>query len=448
MADVSSLYPQPPAQNQGLLSSSNPLALLDAASKVNALALFQKEFAAKQAQGRANLNAIGPGGYDPGLALQNLRNDPDASYGAGEAIGRVLANRGADIANTTALFNQQANQNQFLMTHIGALASKDKVTDEDLNNFVVTAARNTNIPSAMLTGWMRTLPRDPAQRKAAINAIAVGSLGTAASEPGAEIGFTPEGAPVAGTRGQAIYRSTGGGGPPAGPVAGPAAAPGIAAPPPGQVEAATAIGGASAKASIALREASDSSMVRKGMLGNLEEDLAHFTAGPGADWTKVGKAWVNRNVPLPKDWQFDPHSIASQEAFTKQATQLAQQQFAAIGGTGTDAKFSSAFETNPNETLSQLGNQTIIRLLKGNEDAIQAKQRAWLSWRKRFGPQTYDEFSQDFNARFDPRAFQFKYLSPQERQAYIDRMDPRDRGAFVRALTDAHKQGWISFGGQ
>ena len=92
--------------------------------------------------------------------------------------------------------------------------------------------------------------------------------------------------------------------------------------------------------------------------------------------------------------------------------------------------------------------RSIIRMLKGNEDAIQAKQKAWLNWRKRFGPQTYDEFSQDFNAAFDPRTFQFKYMTPKERQDYIDRMDPRDRGQFVQALTTAHKRGWITTEGQ
>jgi hypothetical protein len=86
--------------------------------------------------------------------------------------------------------------------------------------------------------------------------------------------------------------------------------------------------------------------------------------------------------------------------------------------------------------------------LKGNEDAIQAKQRAWLSWRKINGANTYDDFSQDFNSRFDPRAFQFKYMSPADRQGYIDRMDPRDRQGFINNLTSAHKQGWIKFEGQ
>lgn len=221
--------------------------------------------------------------------------------------------------------------------------------------------------------------------------------------------------------------------------------------PAGQQEAYSVLAQSGAKSAAAVIEANDSSMTRKGMLGNLEDDLTKFTAGKGADWSLVAKNFANRNLPMPKSWQeaggpFDARSVASQEQFNKQAMQLAQAQFAAIGGTGTDAKFGSAFETSPNETLSQMGNQGIIRLLKGNEDAIQAKAKAWRDWRKSGnGPDTWGDFSADFNNDFDPRAFQFKYLKPAERQEYIEKMDQQDRQQFVTSLTAARKKGWIKF---
>jgi hypothetical protein len=269
--------------------------------------------------------------------------------------------------------------------------------------------------------------------------------GGAYGAPGAAGGGAPGGAP----RGA---MAAPGGGASAMPGAGVPAIPGGL--PPGFSEAASGIGSQSARAANALTDANDTSMVRKGMLGNLEEDLNHFTAGPGADWTKFAKAWVNRNVPLPTNWQFDPKSIASQEQFNKQAAMLAQSQFAAIGGTGTDAKFESAFTTSPNEALSQLGNKGIIRLLKGNEDAIQAKNRAWQEWlRAGNGPQTYAQFSHEFNSHFDPRSFQFKYLgqgkpkkeADADRQAYVDRMEPGERERFLGDLVSAHQRGWIKF---
>jgi len=159
----------------------------------------------------------------------------------------------------------------------------------------------------------------------------------------------------------------------------------------------------------------------------------------------VAKSFVNRNVPLPQGWQFDPQSIASQQEFNKQAMQLAQQQFQAIGGTGTDSKFASAFETSPNETLSTLGNQGIIRLLKGNEDALQAKNQAWLSTTNANPNASYRAFSQNFNNYFGPRVFQFKYLSPSDRQSYVQGMNPQEQQKFLTDMTVAQKRGWITY---
>lgn len=218
----------------------------------------------------------------------------------------------------------------------------------------------------------------------------------------------------------------------------------------GRPEAAAAIGGQSGQAANSLTTANDTSPQRKAILGNLENLVTKFEPGKGADWTLVAKNFANRNLPIPKSWQenggtFDLKSVASQEEFNKLAVQLAQQQFATIGGTGTDAKFSSAFETSPNDALSKLGNQSIMQLLKGNEDAIQAKNKAWQSWKKSHGPETYDEFSADFNDKFDPRVFQFKYIAPKDRQSYVDGMADDDKMKFLTDLTHARKNNWVSF---
>lgn len=236
------------------------------------------------------------------------------------------------------------------------------------------------------------------------------------------------------------------------PAAGPRVPRGPAASlPPGFPEAAAGIGGASAASANRLTEANDTAMGRKAILGNLEDLVGKFKPGVGANWELVAKNFANRNLPIPKTWKesggvLDVKSVASQEEFNKLAVQLAQQQFSTIGGTGTDAKFSSAFETSPNDTLSRLGNQMIIKLLKGNEDAIIAKNKAWQQWlRSGKGPQTYAQFSANFNEHFDPRVFQFKYIDAKDRQAYVDAMDDNDRDKFLHDLTYARKKGWVSF---
>ena len=435
--NINSLYPQPQTPQPGLMTG-DPSHLIGMFGQM-------QQIQGRQAMGEAWRNALQPDGSIDHATL--MRGAANAGVMAPDAVTAAQSQLQQRIQNQASQFELQANQNKFVMDSIGTLADKPNVTDEDLRNFVVRTARNTGIPSGMLNSWMRSLPSDPAGRKQALVTLRNMAMGSAAaSTPDEGAPDQTTGAPVSVTRGQAGYQRAGvaGGAPGAGaPVA---TRPGIVGLPPGFKESATGLAAGGVAGANALMAANDSSMSRKGMLGNLEEDLNHFTAGPSADWTKVAKAWVNRNVPMPSHWQFDPKSIASQEQFAKQAAQLAQAQFQSIGGTGTDSQFNSAFATSPNETLSQLGNKGIIRLLKGNEDAIQAKSRAWQNWLSGGnGPQTYPQFNQQFNDKFDPRVFQFKYIPQKERQEYINRMDPADRQRFWADLTYAHKVGWIPY---
>lgn len=439
--DPSSLYPKPQA---------GPLANMSLGDLINT-ARGALQLQGDQAVGKIMQENIDPntGQFNPQGALQQLRANPAASFVTPRATQDILARQQQQQQLDVA-------KNAIAANELGAIA--DNPTDGAVNQAIMrisTALGPQYTPSRVRAELFGAMPQDMAGRRAYIANLAkmsIGAAGMAAREEGTPLA---SGAPTTITAGQRLDVQRMPGAVPSaampGAMVGPAAvaAPGggmVSGLPPGAGEARRITGEAGAQAGVRLRLAADDSMTRKGMLGNLEEDLHNFTSGPGAEWQKVAKAWANRNVPMPAGWQFDPKSIASQEAFAKQAGMLAQQQFAAIGGTGTDAKFSSAFETNPNEALSQLGNKGIIRLLKGNEDAIQAKFKAWQQWKKSFGPESYDEFSDDFNRSFDPRVFQFKYLTPKERQAYIDRMDPRDRGKFIEDLTAARKRGWTRAG--
>lgn len=422
MADVNTAIYQPLQTPQ-----QNPLQVLQMLGALNQAKLFSQEFNARQAIGQAYRDNTGPNGElnTPGLRSQIGQT---GGFLAGEGLSQATANSSADAA-------LKSTYQGILRQTFGQLATKPVITDQDINTAKADAARQ-GVPGAFIQDYADTMPMGGSRKgQAALKDWAVSQSNLSRGPEAIAAGTTvpgPKGAPYQISEG-AASRMRNAGGLQVGMQPGFNTA----------QESQATQGAASANA---LSAANDSSMVRKGMLGNLEEDLSKFTAGPGADWTKVAKSWVNRNVPLPQGWQFDPKSIASQEQFNKQAAMLAQQQFQAIGGTGTDAKFDSAFTTSPNETLSQLGNKGIIRLLKGNEDAIQAKNKAWQNWKRSGnGPDTYQDFSEQFNDHFDPRAFQFKYLPQEERQAYVDKMDPNDRARFLHDLTFARKNGWIQF---
>lgn len=244
--------------------------------------------------------------------------------------------------------------------------------------------------------------------------------------------------PTADNQGARAKPRAGGGPLPAGPALGAEAA-------------ANVTGTEAAKQGIALQTAADAVPNTKALLGNLEADLENFASGPGADWSKVAKAWVNRQSPLGD--VFDPKKIASQEEFGKQSFQLAQQQFQALGGTGTDSKLESTMHTSPSDFLSNLGNKGIIALLKGNADAISAKNDAWQAWQTGgpgqpgHGPETYGQFSTQFNKTFDPRIFQAQYLSPEDRQNMLKGMTENEKKAFASNLRIAVDNGWVKLPG-
>jgi len=320
---------------------------------------------------------------------------------------------------------------------LAARANQPNVTEEDLHNDAATLSRNTDpraLPSSVINSVIDNIKNDPGGIHGGLVAAQNRVMG--AGQAASRIAGPPTGAgaPTTMPLGAAGY-------------GGPNQIPGqvTTGMPPGFAERQAGIAAIDTKLASGWADAAEGSPGRLAILGNLENNIDKFTAGPGADWTKVGKAFVNRNVPLPAGWQFDPKAIAGQEEFTKQAYNLAQQQFQAIGGSGTDAKFNSAFETSPNETLSNLGNKGIMRLLKGNEDALQTKNAAWLAKSAADPNASARQFSQDFNNHFDPRVFQFKYLSPDERKAYVQQMDPQEQKRFLYNATVARKQGWINY---
>jgi hypothetical protein len=214
---------------------------------------------------------------------------------------------------------------------------------------------------------------------------------------------------------------------------------------PGVAEAATSTAKTSADLGNQLVTAANQVPQTKGILDNLDRTLADFTPGPGADYRRIGKALANTIIPdsLKDKLGFDPKSIASQEEFNKLGYQLAQNQFQALGGTGTDAKLDSARSTSPNEFISAVGNKNIISLLKGNNDALQVKAREWNKWKAANGEDSYAAFSDDFNQHFNPRVFQFQYVPKGNRQSWYKSMAPADRREFEDAADYAISKKWI-----
>lgn len=220
---------------------------------------------------------------------------------------------------------------------------------------------------------------------------------------------------------------------------------------PGVAQAAADTASNSARMGNELTTAANETPANKAIIGNLEKELRGFTPGPLADYKRIGKSFATANLPIPESLKkpgamFDPQSIADQESFNKNVYNLVQSQFKTLGGTGTDAKLDSASHTSPSELMSHVGIKNILSLLKGNQDAIELKAKEWNKWRRTKGAETYPDFAQDFNDKFDPRIFQFRYMKPKERAEYINKIDdPAERKQLLDRVEMAHDAGWVKY---
>ena len=188
---------------------------------------------------------------------------------------------------------------------------------------------------------------------------------------------------------------------------------------------------------------------RKAMLSDMESDLDNAPTGPGAQnqayWSAFSNShFGNLNRLLPGVVQ-SPDQVASFENFEKMAGRFAQNQAGSLGVVTND-KLGSAIASNPNTVFSTLGNQGVIHILQGNEDAIAAKNNAWQSYVQNGGdPASYQQWSTQFNnSGFDPRTFWMKNMTPAERSSYIATLTPSQSKAFYSNIRAAMGKGWVS----
>lgn len=215
----------------------------------------------------------------------------------------------------------------------------------------------------------------------------------------------------------------------------------IAGPAPGSVEAKQETARASAKMGNDLVARGDQAPVNKANYANMLTDLERIGAMPAGGEKEVA---INTFLQKATGYGFtmNPEQIAGANSFAKLANIAVGQQLAAIGG--TDARQALFMGSNPNLDLSKLGNTQIIHMLQGNEDAIQAKSRAWQSWLNAGnGPDTYGKFQDDFNHHFDPRVFQSQYMGPDEVAALRKSMTPGEQRSFIDDVRYSREQGWI-----
>lgn len=467
--DTSS-YPTQPQQ-------PNVLNTLGAAAQIqnvmNQNKLFQQQYNTNLALSNIYKEAIKPDGTIDQTKLTGLlQRDPNATYGLPQAYQQ------SQEAQTRNL-NINAQQLQLARQHLTAISgylapliSKDaNPTSADVVSALAHAGTTGMASPEELSQVYSTLPRMPNGQidesrvkewalQQQLNVMSASErLNALSPQPGAydtgpsiNLIRTPQiGAPtIAGTiqkglqpgtpvfpagGGQPVYSGGGGGG-----TGGNGGGPAFAGNPPGYESAANTSSTYQAGQGNALSARADRTQDNKAILGNLESELGNFTSGPGTESIAHLTKLVNANIP---GVSINVKGLAAREQFNKLAGMLAQSQFQALGGTGTDAKLDATTLTSPNSDLSKMGNKGIIAMLKGNEDAIKAKNMAWQSYAQQHGPGSYASFANEFNRNYDPRAFQLQYLDPKEAQTMLSGMNANEKKDFNRVMNIGVKNGWV-----
>ena len=216
---------------------------------------------------------------------------------------------------------------------------------------------------------------------------------------------------------------------------------------PGVAEAKTAMGVQGANRLDQIRQEASTGPDQMASLNNLEAQLGKVSTGPLAGRINLAKSSYNQVAGMAGLPQIDPQGVAAYDEIHKSAAQLAGAA-AQVFGSGTNDKLALAIAQNPSAAISNMSNQQVIPLIKGMIAAKQVKAEAANAYVTAHGndPSTVGAFETDWNKNASPRAFQFAYMTPQQRSDLYQSLQPAEQKQLVSAVGTAEQRGWIKSG--
>lgn len=420
--------------------------------------LLQFDLLGKTEGGKALQDALDPktGELDINRLINNLKTNPAGAAATPQVLPGAISAVGGQIANKTAAINVS----DLSVKNVGSMwgsrlaRSTGPLSRDELVDDVLTGISQGRVDPTVGSAAIRGIPADPAEIRSYAAGGWIQSLPPELQVSAAPAAPTASGAPTQQTGAQFTAQSVGGQKP--APVSGATPpAPGIATPAPkpppgpgagvvtgmgpGASAALASTGGANAAMGNELTQLGNGYPVRFAALQNMENDLPGMISGPVTPELTRAIAGFNQLFGT----KFAAENVAATERFSKLANQIALQQAGALHA--SDLTTTTAMGANPNPEFSKLGNQYVIAMLKGNEEAIRVKSAAWNRWlADNHTPDTFGAWSTAFNDAFDPRVFQSKYMSPEDRTKMLDTMKTKEElDTFRQKYNDAVKNGWI-----
>jgi hypothetical protein len=405
----------------------------------------QQTLNARQAIGQAYSQAVDPttGQLDTNKLMSAVAGNPQAAYLAGDVASQAQARaiqqqqlsgmqldqalkRSQYVGNGLQALWQKANSSQGVsgqdvIGQLGSAVAEGVMTAPQASQYISDMppggpplmqwlknhmVNNGNTQQALqaMYGSAQTINTGPAQTVQTVNPVTgqvtplAGGTFVNGMTPGdanspTQLGTNPQtGQPIMGTKQQFANAAQ-----PPGPMGsgryptpGTAAQPGGGIPmglPVGQEQAMNVEAHSSAQSYVQAAQNAENVPTNKALLQNMAGDLQGFTSGPGnVEWRQT-IAGLNRAFGT----NIDASGVASAENFAKLGNQIAIAQAGQMGG-GTNDKLAAAMQANPNPHLSVPGNQQIIHILTGNQDAIGAWNQAAQEYQSQHGPQSYQSF--------------------------------------------------------
>jgi hypothetical protein len=423
MPDPFSLFPAAPQPQAPL----NPLSLLDAAGKVNALAQFSKDYQARQATGDAYAAARRPDGTtDFNRLATGLAARPATNWLGRENASTILEQRGRDIGNVASQYALSAKRQLDAVDLFGSIA--DKPTPEGVRTVAASLAAR-GVPAVEIGPMLDELRRakGPAQYQDILGRyrrMAIGAAGTAQpveAAPGP--GLTPQRQPLGSALSQGS-ESPGGSFATGMPVGEELPAAGAA----GRASDLAGSGSASAQYHADLENLKQTSKA----LGTI--------GGPTAEFEKK-LAQLSSRFGLPST--MTPDQLKSFEEFDKIANQISTSQAGRLGA-ATDAGRHMVVGANPSTSMSSYGREGVIDMLQGNQDMIDRARETWLDAKGRGAPaNSFDTFMHQFSKTADPRVFQFNRLNRENQQKFLEQLGPDELPEFERRYKEAIARKWV-----
>jgi len=167
--------------------------------------------------------------------------------------------------------------------------------------------------------------------------------------------------------------------------------------------------------------------------------LQNITTGPNQDRWNQFKTIVG-NMP-GIGGMVDMNKVRDFDEFHKVMTAYATNQMASMGN-GSDSKLAAAVSGNPNDKISNLANDQILRMTIGLEGYKAAMTQAFQQ--SGAAPGTFRDFQTRWNSQVDPRAFVASQMSDADLQRMYSHMSPAEQSKFNATWALAEQKGWLT----